>query len=203
MRPQFVYLDLGNVLLYFDHGLAVRSMARIANVHPDRLREVVFDGDLQIRYETGLISSEEFIDQISQKLDKPLNTNAMILAAADIFIPNAQMLPVLQSLRRTGIPLGLLSNTCDAHWKWIVELQYPQVTDWFSKTILSFEVGCMKPHPDIYRIATEIAACAPDKIFFADDREDNVQGAREAGWQAEVFTSADRLMSQIASWDIE
>lgn len=32
MRPRFFYFDLGNVLLYFDHSLAMRKMAKIAGV---------------------------------------------------------------------------------------------------------------------------------------------------------------------------
>ena len=31
-RPEFVYFDLGNVLLYFDHGIAARSMAKLIGV---------------------------------------------------------------------------------------------------------------------------------------------------------------------------
>jgi FMN phosphatase YigB (HAD superfamily) len=199
-KPEFMYFDLGNVLLYFDHSLAMRSMAKIANVDPQRMHAVIMQSDLQIEYETGLITGEEFIDRIAQSLDRSLDTNEMLQAAADMFVPNAQILPVLHHVKSLGIPIGLLSNTCEAHWNWILHMEYPQVVDWFVPVILSFEAKSMKPDSQIYRIAAERAGREPSKIFFTDDRHDNVEGARREGWMAEPFTSADRLMDIVRHW---
>jgi len=199
-RPEFVYFDLGNVLLHFDHGLAFRSMARIAGVPPELIGRVVLDSDLQTRYETGLISGEEFVAEIAEQLGRPLDTPEMLRAAADMFIPNHLILPALEHLQSLGIPIGLLSNTCAAHWEWIVAQRYPQVVDRFHPVILSFEVQRMKPDLEIYQIAAEAAGRRPEEIYFTDDREENVTGARNAGWQAEPFTSADRLMDTIKTW---
>jgi putative hydrolase of the HAD superfamily len=199
-RPAFVYFDLGNVLLYFDHGLAMRAMAKRANVDPKRMHAVIMDSGLQVQYETGLITGHEFVDSIARALDKPLETGPLLQAAADMFVPNPQILPVLQHVRSLGLPIGLLSNTCQAHWNWICELGYPQVDGWFSKVVLSYEAKSMKPDALIYQIATELAGCDPGDIFFTDDRHDNVEGARRLGWQAEPFTSADRLMDLVRHW---
>lgn len=199
-RPEFMYFDLGNVLLFFDHGLAMRSMAKIAGVDPDRMRAVVMDSNLQIEYETGSITGETFVEQISHSIGKPLNVREMLIAAADMFIPNLQMLPVLEHVKKKNIPIGLLSNTCQAHWEWILERRYPSVVDHFGPVVLSYEAKSMKPDPHIYRVAEAHAGCDPGKIFFVDDRHDNVDGARKAGWIAEPFTSADRLMAQIQHW---
>jgi len=199
-RPDFMYFDLGNVLLFFDHGLAMRAMAKIAGVDPDHMRAIVMDSDLQIEYETGLITGESFIDRISQRVGRPLDTTEMLQAAADMFIPNLQILPVLEHVKNAGVPIGLLSNTCQAHWEWILERRYPSVVDHFGPIILSYEARSMKPDPHIYRVAETHAGCLPERIFFVDDRHDNVEGARRAGWIAEPFTSADRLMDQIRHW---
>lgn len=199
-RPRFVYFDLGNVLLHFDHGLAWRSIGRIAGVDPEQVRRIAMDGDLQIRYETGMISGERFVEELAEQLGQSLDATAVLSAAADMFIPNHQILPALQRIRDLGIPLGLLSNTCEAHWNWILQQRYPQVSGWFEPVILSYEVGRMKPDAEIYRIATAASGRSPDEIFFTDDREDNIEGARQAGWSAEPFTSADRLLDQISRW---
>ena len=195
-----MYFDLGNVLLFFDHGLAMRSMAKIARVEPARMRSLIMDSDLQIEYETGLISGEEFINRIATELGASLDTNEMLQAAADMFIPNLQILPVIEHVKQAGVPIGLLSNTCQAHWEWILEQRYASVVDHFGPIILSYETKSMKPDSHIYRIAEQHAGCSPEKIFFVDDRHDNVEGARKAGWMAEPFTSADRLMDQIRHW---
>jgi glucose-1-phosphatase len=199
-RPAFVYFDLGNVLLYFDHGIAMRNMARIAGVTASQMRQLIFDTDLQIQYETGHITGQQFIARIAQHIDKPLDTAAMLQAAADMFVPNLLIVPVLEAVRDKGLPLGLLSNTCEAHWNWICEQRYPQVFGWFSPVVLSFEAKSMKPDEGIYREAQRLANCEPHEIFFTDDRDDNVEGARRAGWQSVPFTSADRLMEIVNRW---
>lgn len=200
MRPNFVYFDLGNVLLYFDHNLAMRKMAKIAGVSVEQMRALVLDGTLQTEYETGLISSVQFVSRISDAIGRELDVADMLQAAADMFIPNTHILPVLERVRDLGIPMGLLSNTCEAHWNWIGELRYPQVRDWFSPVILSYEVKSMKPDSHIYSEAQRHAGHEASGIFFTDDRVENVEAARKAGWTAEVFTNAERLMETVANW---
>lgn len=200
MRPHFFYFDLGNVLLYFDHDLAFRRMAKIAGVSPKQMRAAVMDTELQIAYETGHISGSEFVDRIAQHLDKRLNVEPILEAAADMFIANTHILPVLERVKELRIPMGLLSNTCEAHWQWILQQRYPQVVDWFSPVILSFEAKSMKPDKGIYEQAEERAGVAPEHIFFTDDRADNIEAASKRGWQTQVFVNADRLMQTIDRW---
>lgn len=200
MRPEFFYFDLGNVLLYFDHDLAFRKMAKIAGVTPSEMRAAVMDTELQIAYETGHISGSEFVDRIAQHLDKPLAVAPILEAAADMFIANTHILPVLKRVQELRIPMGLLSNTCEAHWQWIVQQRYPQVVDWFSPVILSFEAKSMKPDNGIYEQAEQRAGVSPQGIFFTDDRTDNIEAASKRGWQTQVFVNADRLMQTIDRW---
>lgn len=200
-RPKFVYFDLGNVLLFFDHGIAARSMAKVIGVEPEVIRRTVFDSELQIGYERGERTTREFVSILEEQFGKPLCIDALKEAAADIFVPNANILPVLEKIRRMQIPMGLLSNTCEAHWEWILRMRYPQVLGWFDPIVLSYEVQRMKPEPEIYQVATSLANVSPGDIFFTDDRVENIDGAIQAGWQASVFTSADRLMDQVSAWD--
>ncbi len=200
MRPDFVYFDLGNVLLYFDHSLAMRKMARIAGVTAEQMRSIVLDGTLQVEYETGWISGVQFVSRISDSIGRNLDVADMLQAAADMFVPNPHILPVLEKIHELGIPMGLLSNTCEAHWKWIVESGYPQVRGWFTPVILSYEVRSMKPDAHIYREAQRHSGHDAPRIFFTDDRAENVEAAKKAGWMAEVFVNADRLMDTVALW---
>ena len=200
MRPDFVYFDLGNVLLYFDHSLAIRKMAKVARISTEQMKSIVFDGTLQIEYESGWINGAQFVSRISDTVGTDLDVEDMLQAAADMFIPNVHITPVLEEIRGLGIPMGLLSNTCEAHWSWISELAYPQVRGWFTPVILSFEVRSMKPDAYIYQEAQRQSGHGAPQIFFTDDRAENVEAAKKAGWMAEVFVNADRLMETVESW---
>ncbi|MFM8704359.1 MAG: HAD-IA family hydrolase, partial [Planctomycetia bacterium] len=107
------------------------------------------------------------------------------------------MLPVIAGLERTGCGLGILSNTCGPHWEHLLARRYAVLPGNFTKLVLRHEVRSLKPEPDIYRVATEQAGVAPERIFFCDDIPAHVEAARAAGWQAEVFTSAAALADSL------
>jgi len=199
-RPDFVYFDLGNVLCFFDNHLSARQMAEVAGSDPATIRRLVFESDLEHRFETGLISGEEFVAEIAARLDRSLSTVDMLEAASAMFQPNLEIFPVLEAIRKMGIPMGLLSNTNQAHWEWICKQNYPVVQGWFDPIILSFEVKAMKPAPTIYDVARQRASFPADRIFFTDDRLDNIEGAKAASWQVSQFLDAASLLKLVEGW---
>jgi HAD superfamily hydrolase (TIGR01509 family) len=175
-------------------------MAEVAQSDPRTIRQLVFESDLEHRYETGLISGEEFVAELSEKLGRSISVERMLEAASAIFRPNLDILPALQAIRDRKIPMGLLSNTNPAHWQWIVHQKYPVVEGWFEPIVLSYEVKSMKPAQSIYEFATRQSGVAADRIFFTDDRPDNIEGAKAASWQVSQFTDAESLLRVIRSW---
>ena len=200
LRPDFVYFDLGNVLCFFDHEISTRKMAQVAGSDPATIRRLVYEADLEHRYETGLITGEEFVAEIASGLNRSLSTADMLEAASAMFEPNLDILPVLEAIREMGIPIGLLSNTNQAHWEWIVRQNYPVVNGWFDPIILSYEVKAMKPARTIYDLSTQRAGVPAARIFFTDDRLDNIEGAKAASWQVSQFVDAESLLKTVESW---
>jgi putative hydrolase of the HAD superfamily len=52
---------------------------------------------------------------------------------------------------------------------------------YFVHITLSAFAGCAKPDPRIYRIALEAVQCKPQRAFFVDNKERNVEAARSVG----------------------
>lgn len=201
MIPQFVYFDLGNVLCFFDHHKSVENMAAITGADTKTIREIVYVADLEHRYETGLVTGQEFVNEIASKLGlSGLECEKMLYAASDMFQPNHDILPILDRICEMKIPMGILSNTCDAHWDWIIRQSYPQLKYPFEPIVLSYEEKVMKPNPEIYRLSTEKAEFAPGDIFFTDDRTDNIEAAKAYGWNTHLFTDAASLLQVIDEW---
>jgi putative hydrolase of the HAD superfamily len=63
----------------------------------------------------------------------------------------------------------------------------------FDAVVVSCEVGCMKPAPEIFRLCLERLGVAPGDALFADDRLENVEAARQLGLQALHFVGDDAL----------
>jgi glucose-1-phosphatase len=108
-----------------------------------------------------------------------------------MFSLKIEMLPLITRLTRAGCGLGILSNTCGPHWDHLTQVAgYGALNNGIDTIVLSHEVGCRKPEPEIFAIAARMAGVAPERIFFTDDIEEHVVAARAAGWDGEVFTSA-------------
>jgi len=203
--PKFLYFDLGNVLLHFDHGLACRQIEAESGIHRELVRQIVFVSDLELRYERGEISTREFYEIFRQQsgLASLPDFERLLRATAAIFEVNLALLPLLTQLHSAGNRLGVLSNTCEVHWQYVSDGRYPFLNRLFEVYALSYELKSLKPEPQIYAAAARLASCEPGEIFFVDDREDNVAGARAAGFDAVQFTTSAALAAELRLRGVE
>ncbi|EIM75657.1 hydrolase [Nitratireductor aquibiodomus RA22] len=65
---------------------------------------------------------------------------------------------------------------------------------------VSGEVRLLKPDRAIYDIHVKSFGLEPAATLFIDDSEKNVEGARDAGWQAVHFSGAEKLRSDLAGY---
>ena len=201
MRPKFIYFDLGKVLADFSVAQMCRQMGAVAGIDADRVHEILYGGGLQLDYETGKLSSREFYEAFCQAAQRRPDYQALHQALGDIFSISAAMLPIVAQLSESGWRLGILSNTCETHWKHCLR-QYAILRECFSVYALSYEIGALKPSAVIYRRAAELAGCRPEEIFFTDDVAGHVAGARAAGLDAVLFTSPAQVAADLRVRDV-
>jgi FMN phosphatase YigB (HAD superfamily) len=200
MPQRFVYFDLGKVLVHFDHQTAVSNLAKLSGRPRPLIEQAVFESDLQNRYETGLVTSPQFVEEVNVALESALPGAEILEAISDIFSPNLPILQAIDMVRSAGLPLGILSNTCEAHWQWISDKRWPMFGDWWQQIVLSYEVQSMKPAARIYEVCEQRAGCQAGDIFFTDDREENIAAAAARGWATYHFTSAETLVERLRTW---
>jgi len=193
---RFIYFDLGNVLLDFSHEIACRNIAELVGVEPALIRQLVFEAELEVAYERGDITTEEFYEHFCAGTGTRPQLNDLCHATSNIFTLKQAMVPLLTQLRSANHRLGILSNTCDAHWEFC-KANFPQLRELFDVHALSFQLRMMKPDAAIYERAAQMVNALPQEIFFTDDRIENVRGAVAAGWDAVLFRSPDELEEQL------
>jgi HAD superfamily hydrolase (TIGR01493 family) len=201
--PTFLYFDLGNVLLNFDHRLAARQMGLVAGVSEQRVWQVVFESDLELRYEAGEIGDREFYDIFCRQTDTRADFDALLRAGSEIFTPNVSIFPVVAALDSAGYRMGILSNTCPGHWAYCSAGRYLLIDLAFDVHALSYQIGACKPSPKIFAAAAELAGVAPQEIFFVDDTAGHVAAARAAGFDAVGYTSAPALAAELRRRGLE
>lgn len=188
-QVDFLYFDLGKVLIDFSYEIGARKLADLTGRPVPELLAAVFSGENQIAYETGLINTADFARQVIVQLDLTIPEDQVVRAASEIFWPNWQIIPLVASLARAGWPLGILSNTCEAHWEYVTG-NYRFLRQLFGPVILSYEVKAMKPAAEIYAAAEQLAGVPASRIYFVDDRPENVAGANRYGFQAVLYENA-------------
>jgi len=198
-RP-FFYFDMGNVLLFFSHQRMAAQMAAVVGVSPKRAWQILFDGDLGTRHEEGRISEDQFYDEFCRTAgvaNQPvIDRAALELAANDIFWLHTPMVALVGRLFAGGYRLGVLSNTNRGHWRFVTG-RFAYLSTMFHVHAMSFDSHAMKPDRQIYLDAARRAEVAPSDIFFTDDRPENVAGAKDAGFDAVLFTTPAALSREL------
>ncbi|WDQ16843.1 HAD family hydrolase [Rhodopirellula sp. P2] len=211
---RFIYFDLGNILVSFDRNRANDNVADLFGGTREASDEILHASGLQNRLETGLITAEEYAQAIRDAYATLVGPNGMVAtgdimrAISDMFTPIEPMVAALQSLRDAKVPIGILSNTCEAHWTWVNGRGWEVMSGPFEVQVVSYEAQSMKPDRLIYETAMNLAseclatrqgrdenaALRPEEILFVDDRPENVDAARSHGWTAEVCLGGEQAI---------
>ncbi|MCA9238049.1 MAG: HAD family phosphatase [Planctomycetales bacterium] len=207
MSLQFLYFDLGGVLLSFSHDAMCRQMAEVAGVSVATVQDALFDAvagpSLQWRLERGDVSVDDAYDHFCERTGTTPDRAALYHAASNIFAPLDATIKLATRLRAAGHRMGILSNTNPFDWRFVTDGRFSFINDNFQCHALSFEAHAMKPDPEIFQYAAQQAGLSPGEIFFTDDREENVAGALAAGFDAVVFQSADQLADALRERGVE
>jgi FMN phosphatase YigB (HAD superfamily) len=189
-------IDLGNVLVRFDHGIAFQMLEQETGVPAERLRAVVL-GDLARELDTGRLAPVEFFRAAEARAAISRIPDEVWTAAwRDIFTPIPESLALLDRLA-DGVASALVSNTNALHWEGV--LRVCDVDRRVDALALSFQVGAAKPEARIFDTALERLGAARADAAFADDRPDFVAAARELGIDAFVVDSPATLERELAA----
>jgi putative hydrolase of the HAD superfamily len=190
-----VLFDLGNTIVAFDFRRAYPRLQPLLNYDvteiPKRLRAT----DLITRFETGQITAHEFVREFSATLHLAVDYDEFCSIWTSVFLAETLIQePLLESLARR-YRLMILSNTNPIHFE-MIQANYPLLRH-FHHCVLSYQVGAVKPSPEIFTEAVARAQCTAGECFFTDDLAVNVDAARQHGMDAVLFQSAAQLEHEL------
>src|SRR6218665_1170750 len=96
---RFIYFDMGNVLLHFDHRRAARQIAATAGCEEDLVWRTIFAGDLMQRYEDGRATDADFYREFAERTKTAAAQADLDLAGSDIFSPHYLLWAGVNALR--------------------------------------------------------------------------------------------------------
>ncbi|MEL7099117.1 MAG: HAD family phosphatase [Pseudomonadota bacterium] len=103
---------------------------------------------------------------------------------------------ILHALKSAGHAVHAITNWSAETWPHGVAA-HPELAEVFGTTIVSGEIGMIKPSVAIYARLCEAAGVSPENCVFIDDGLHNCIGARAAGMAAIHFTGAEALRREL------
>jgi HAD superfamily hydrolase (TIGR01509 family) len=195
-----VVFDLGKVLLDFDYGIAAGKLAARSRLTPAEIQQLMDHSPLLYRFETGLLTEQEFFDEVRAASGYSGSREEFSDAFADIFLEIAPMVQLHAALNSHKVPTFILSNTNPIALRHIRKA-YPFFTQ-FDGYVLSYEHRVMKPDAKIYILTEKLAGRAGEDIIYLDDRPENVEGGLARGWRALVHQTPERTISTLRQWGL-
>ena len=193
-----IVLDLGGVILDLDVNRSIVLLSELGFPEVEDLDIIFTKYPFFLKFETGRISPDEFLDDLTVILgnhaprEKIIEAwNAMILG----FRP--ENIELLNRLREE-YNLFLLSNTNAIHEVYYNDLLHlkhgiPNLTDIFEKVYYSHTVNMRKPDREIFQHVLTDSGLNARETLYVDDTEVHVKAARDLGIHAYHLRTPQRL----------
>ena len=180
-----IIFDLFGVLVRFDTE-GYYALHGISPSDQQILQREVFRSLEFAMGDRGAITDEEAVAAICARVPDRLHeaVHDFIYRQNHALVPIPGMEGLLQGLKRDGRRLFLLSNTSKAFHRFRSKIPGIEL---FDDTMISADVGLVKPDPAIFRLACEQFGIVPSESAFIDDTPINAEAAQYVGMKAYVF----------------
>ncbi len=188
-RVRNIILDFGGVILPINYQAPISAFAALGVNHFDKVFTQEKQHQFLDAFDKGLISSEDFCDEVRHFSNCKL-TDAQIIEAWNSILlsfPNEKKL-LLEKLS-TKYNLYLLSNTNEIHIQKFEEIIVKQfgkniLHDYFKRIYYSSRIHLRKPNIEVFEFVIQDNLLDVSETIFIDDSIQHVKGANCAGIKA-------------------
>jgi HAD superfamily hydrolase (TIGR01509 family) len=201
MNSEIIVFDLGKVLVDFDYSIAARKIAARSTKQLPDLQHFLGSSPILARFESGLLTREQFFDEMRQITGFTADETEFVSDFADIFVPIQPMIALHEELRRRGFVTYIFSNTNDIAIEHVRE-NFPFFKN-FDGYIFSYEVGAMKPQPEIYAALEKMTGKNGAEIIYIDDRPENIETGIARGWKTVLHESPEQTRAALQRFGLD
>lgn len=187
--PTVLLLDCDGL---FRHWIAepIREREASLGLEEGSLFREAFEPDLFRRATLGEITAEEWGTEIARRIEPDASPDRTGLLSEAWTIGNWELdsdfVSLIRRVDATGrTRIAMLSNATTMLEDDLIEMG---VDDLLSVVVNSARIGLAKPDPEAFCRAAALVDEDPARIFFVDDRPENVTGAIATGMQSVLHT---------------
>ena len=187
-----IIFDLGGVILDINYQATIDAFAQLgisnfSKLYSQKSQQKLFD-----QFETGHVSSKDFVKGI-QQMHSIQVSNELIIKAWNAMLKGVKKnkLDYIKSLRNQYHTV-LLSNTNEIHISaFEEEMSHKQLLtqfkSCFEKIYYSSRMGLRKPHAICFEKVLTEQQFNPKETLFIDDSIQHIEGAKGCGIKAVLF----------------
>ena len=181
-----IVFDLGGVLITLDRDEAVNRFKKAGLENAAELLNPYHQKGIFLELEEGKLSKEEFYDAVRKEAGTFISDETIDYGWMGFLkeLPEYK-LTMLEDLKEKGYRLYLLSNTNPVIMDWAFSPAFsPQgktIDEYFDKLYLSYQIGCTKPHPEIFQFMFNDSGMIPSESLFIDDGIANTEMGKQLG----------------------
>lgn len=203
MKIKNIIFDMGDVLVKIKPAQTLDEFC-VLGAKREVVNAVFEEKEIFIKYHSGLITSETFRTELSQKLGLPARVtdeqfdNAWLASVTEPAVPTEDFkdrIRFIENLKSQGYKIFLLSNINMIHYL-NAEKCYGELLDRCipaRRRYYSHHMGKMKPHPEAFQHVLNENNLNPNETIFLDDLLENVESAKKIGLHAMQFTRNDPM----------
>lgn len=196
---KLLVFDMGHVFVDFEWESVCQVFCESAKIDRE-----YFDPILRriaaLGYERGKVDTAGLIEALYDMIGIRYSREEFNTMWNHTFRENVEMAELLQKLKEQ-LPIYLLSNTNEAHWQYLEDTY--NVSRHFQELILSYEVGHVKPAPEIYEKVLTLSGFDAANCLFVDDLPQNIAAASELGMQTIHFQGAEDLKKRLKTMGLD
>ncbi len=192
-----IIFDLGGVILDISPSETESRFEQLGIAVTRELFHVTAELNPFTMLEQGDIDEDEFFHGVRKTYDKDLTDDQIRFAWDGMLLGwTPKRIDLIRHLRK-HYRILLLSNTNRIHYESYTHSFREQFgfafEELFDELYVSHEMGCRKPHRDIYEKLIAESGITPDRAIFIDDTLVNVNSARESKLQAYHLTDGEDI----------
>ncbi|MCX4593237.1 HAD-IA family hydrolase [Streptomyces sp. NBC_01549] len=134
--------------------------------------------------DSGVLTEREWTAEIEQELSARFGLDADLSGLGPEWWSDRRIdtkwLAALRTWREAGAFVGMISNLPPDWREYFADFR--SWDDLFDEVLLSCDIGVRKPDAAMFRLAETRSGLPPESNVLVDDLDDNVAGARRAGW---------------------
>mgnify|MGYP000849108763 CR=1 FL=1 len=177
--------DFGGVIVDIDKNKAIRQFKELGVTDIEHYLGLYAQKGIFLEVEEGAIDDVTFCEKLSELVGKELSYDEVKEAWLSFFLTlDESKLDYIDTLK-SNYDLYILSNTNPFIQSWAQSPGFSSygrpLNDYFDKIYTSYEIGCIKPHREIFDFMLKDANLNPTETLFIDDGPKNIEVAQELG----------------------